>query len=226
MPSKEVNRLAKLKIENLPAARLRTELTKTRENFAKEIQTRDAASQQQKKQLTNLTRALTTENKKLRNLQAENTKLKSEVKTLGDRLNSISKPEANAEGAFEIKLDSKVQTRLESLESEKLSLVAQLGAANLLVEKLQAEKVEENAAIKTLSTDQIMQKFAEEVTAANRTDGSDFEIDAVEVDVRGALGEESGKMVMGFDAKRQADPEASTRIKFNLKRRVQSRIVE
>ncbi len=226
MPSKEVNRLAKLKVENLTTVRLRTELVKARNNFAKETELKDAATQQQKTQLTNLTRALANEGKKLRTLETENTKLKDEVRTLGEQLESFKNPSAGTETAFAIKLDPFIQTRLTALEGEKLTLTAQLGVANQLLEKLQAEKAEENAAIKTLSTDQIMQKFSEEVTAANRMEGSDFEIDDVEVDVRGALGEESGKMVMGFDAKRQAEPEASTRIKFNLKRRVQSRIVD
>ncbi|UAB78704.1 hypothetical protein INR77_02965 [Erythrobacter sp. SCSIO 43205] len=226
MPSKEVNRLAKLKVETLPTTRLRNELSKARENFAKEIQLKDAATQQQKKQITNLTQALNAENKKLKELQSENAKLKGEVKTLGDRLQSMTKPGAQTEAAFEIKLEPMVKTRLEALEAEKVSLIAQLSAANQLVEKLQADKAQENDAVKTLSTDEIIQKFSEEITAANRMDDSDFEIDDVEVDVRGALGQESGKMVMGFDAKRQASPEAATRIKFSLKRRVQSRIIE
>lgn len=226
MPSKEVNRLAKLKVQNLPTARLRTELEKARTNFAKEIAAKDAASQQQKQQLTTLTRTLANESKKLRSLETENSKLKSEIKTLGDRIKGFEGSKGSAEAAFEIKLEPAIKTRLEALEGEKLTLTAQLGVANQLIDKLQAEKAEEVASIKTLSTDQIMQKFAEEVTAANRAEDSDFEIDAVEVDVRGALGEESGKMVMGFDAKRQAEPESSTRIKFNLKRRVQSRIID
>lgn len=224
MPSREVARLKRLKIDSLPETRLRDELRKTIETFDQEARVSDDKIKSAETRLNSITQSLTEMRKTSTELEKQNKELSERVKSLQSELAARGEPATG--GGFKLQMDKKLLSRMEELEGEKITLAAELKSTRKLLEHLQSQQPQANEGVRTLSTDQIMKKFSEDVTAANRAIESDFEIEEVEVDVRGLLGEEQGHMVMGFDAKRQAEPEMSTRIKFNLKRRVETRILD
>lgn len=120
---------------------------------------------------------------------------------------------------------SLLEKRLVELEVAKTTLAAQLGARDKLIAELRETAPDER--VKAVKTGELFSRFAkalDEAAAAGAESG--FDIDDVEIDVRGALGEEGGALVMGLDAKRQASSETATRLRFRLKRRAELRQVE
>jgi hypothetical protein len=118
-----------------------------------------------------------------------------------------------------------LEKRLVELEVAKTTLAAQLGARDKLIAELRETAPDER--VKPVETGELFSRFAkalDEAAAAGAESG--FDIDDVEIDVRGALGEEGGALVMGLDAKRQASSETATRLRFRLKRRAELRQVD
>lgn len=218
MPSRELQRLGRLNLDSLNEARLRTELSRAIERFNVEFETLENERNEIRRKLQDSTIALAeyktrfdeldavykTEIETVAQLKAENAQLRDAVASASsstDKAASVS-PE----------LIEKIQV----LEFDRSSALARLRATEALLEKIQKEHEVGRKTQQVVPTTEIFQSFAKDMADAEIPAG--FEIDDVEVEVRGALGTRDNKVVMGLDATRLMGSESVTSMRFTLRR--------
>jgi predicted nucleic acid-binding Zn-ribbon protein len=230
MTFRSIDRFRELDIERLPVAQLRREVVALRDEVVRE-------ANEAQLQLGRLNQELTAAKTQAERARGELLSAQQEVAAVRERVRHV---EAELVDAAELRAlaeerarlaESKLgqvdllEKRLVELEVAKTTLAAQLGARDKLIAELRETAPDER--VKPVETGELFSRFAkalDEAAAAGAESG--FDIDDVEIDVRGALGEEGGALVMGLDAKRQASSETATRLRFRLKRRAELRQVE
>ena len=230
MTFRSIDRFRELDIERLPVAQLRREVVALRDEVVRE-------ANEAQLQLGRLNQELTAAKSQAERARGELLSAQQEIAGVRERVRVVEAELVDAERA-RVAADERarlaegklgqvdlLEQRLVELEVAKTTLAAQLGARDKLIAELRETAPDER--IKAVKTGELFSRFAkalDEAAAAGVESG--FDIDDVEIDVRGALGEEGGALVMGLDAKRQASSETATRLRFRLKRRAEVRQVE
>ncbi len=226
MPSRELTRLSRLRIDTMNEARLRTELTKAIETMGAEFKTVEAEKNDLAAKLRNATAALAVQQ---RQAEALNQKLADEgqqvaqLKAETGRLEEALKAARESAGGTE-RVSPDLLQKVQSVEFERSQALARLRATEALLEQVQKEQQASRATQQVVPTNELFRTFARDVAAAEVPEG--FEIDDVEVEVRGALGTRNNEVVMGLDATKLAGAESATRVRFTLRRAATVRKLE
>lgn len=224
MPSREVARLRRLRLDTMAPERLREEIVKAVDAFTAETATREEELSRLQSTLRATTAELAEARRKLEaaeaapaapqiDMEALSATLRREVFALRDSAAAAPDPEA-------------LTARLRTLEAEKLSVQSENAALKALAAALEAEKAKRAEAQAPVRADALMSLFAEDVAKAAAAAPSGFEIGDVEVDFRGALGAERGALVLGLDAARAPTAETATRVRFTLRRKTKTTELE
>ncbi|MEM1277743.1 MAG: hypothetical protein AAGH74_14555 [Pseudomonadota bacterium] len=221
MPSREVSRLRRLRVENLQTDRLRSELSKATDNFAKEIETRD----EQAATLQSTLRRVSTQADTLsRQLDQQATQLKAATEARVQAEAEAGRLRALLEQAQTSGLASAEATRaaeqIGKLELDKVQLSSQVAGMKALIEKLQKDVADRVATRTKIPTQDLYAAMASDVAKASEDLPEGFIIDDVEVLVRGALGQDGDNVVLGLDQNQQITDETATSLKFTLRRAV------
>ena len=225
MPDETLRRLEGLNLSRMRAADMRNALAEARESLKAESAERaDLAAR-----AANLARDLDAAKARAEAAEARaaapggpaaasvdvETMAEAVARRLGDR--GVATADA---------VSAQLKDRIGLLEAERAQLAARIDAQEKLIESLKQEGGRAETAAR-LDPQSLFGRFAADVdAAAEQTAESGFEIDDVQVDVRGALGLEGDRVVLGLDAARAPTPETATRLSFRLKRRASVRPVE
>ena len=219
MPSREVTRLRRLRVDNLREDRLRTELNKATENFAREAEVQE---EETKTLRANLRQVSTQAQSAARQLELQATELKAaqdarvQAEAEAGRLKGLLE-QAQAGGLAQAEVTKAVE-QIGKLELDKVQLTAQVAGMSALIEKLQKEAAVQVASRAKIPTQDLYTAMAGEVAKASEELPEGFVIDDVEVLVRGALGREGEQVVLGLDQNQQITDETATSLKFTLRR--------
>lgn len=226
MPSRELTRLSRLRIDTMNEDRLRTELTKAIETMGAEFKAVDAEKNDLAAKLRNVTAALAVQqrqadelNQKLVNEGREVARLKAETGRLEEALKAARETTGGTE-----RINPDLLQKVQVVEFERSQALARLRATEALLEQVQKEQQVSRATQQVVPTTELFRTFAKDVAAAEVPEG--FEIDDVEVEVRGALGTRNNEVVMGLDATKLSGAESATRVRFTLRRAATVRKLE
>lgn len=200
MPSNEVRRLKRLRLDRLDADGVRTELARAIEAFEAET----VAADTERKRLETVARNLTAEVQALRDRPAGPT---ISGPTLAGP--TVAGPTLAAD-AFAPRL-SQIETQLADLSS----LRAEQGRIRDLVETLRLRDEVPRSPPKVMPTEDVVRSMAAAVAKAAADLPAGLAIGTVEVDVRGPLGTEGGQVTVALDPSRSA-PEAVSSLRFSL----------
>ncbi|MEM8791905.1 MAG: hypothetical protein AAGE80_09805 [Pseudomonadota bacterium] len=221
MPSREVARLRRLRVDNMQTDRLRTELNKATENFAQETERRDEETATMRATLRRVSTQADTLSRQM-TAQADALKAEADARLSAEaeagRLRALleqaqNRGLANADATF-------AAEQIGKLEIEKVQLTSQLAGAQALLDKLQKDAATRAETRAKIATQDLYTAMATEVSKAAEELPEGFVIDDVEVQVRGALGREGDNVVLGLDENQQITDETATSLKFTLRRAV------
>lgn len=230
MTFRSIDRFRELDLERLPVAQLRREVAALRDDMVRE-------ATEAQFQLNRLNQERAQAQEQAEKAQVRLLETQQQMAVLDERAVSAEARLVDAERA-RVALDERarlaegklgqvdlLEKRLVELEVARTTLTAQLGARDQLIAELREKAPDER--IKPVETGDLFSRFTKALDEAAAVGAeSGFEIDDVEIDVRGALGEEGGVLVMGLDAKRQTSSDTASRLRFRLKRRALVRQVD
>jgi len=230
MSFRSVDRFERIDIQRMPVAELRRELTAVRSELRREANEVEQQLQKLERQRAAAVAEMGEVKDRLTRAEQQAVRAEERVSELQRTVDEATKARFAAEERarlVEARLGQTevLEKRLVELEVDRTRLQAQLVARDKLIAELREKAPDER--IREVKTGDIFSRFADAVDAAAASGAaSGFDIDDVEVDVRGALGEADGELVLGLDAKRQTSSETATRLRFRLKRRAQLKQVE
>lgn len=124
------------------------------------------------------------------------------------------------------KLEALVETLQDSIDQMR---GAEQGGGMLLgagLGPVTAYSGQDDPDTQVVDADDMVRALHEQLTAAHDPD-SDFVMDDIEVDMGGGIGSEGGKVRLGVNAREGAKGgSATSRIKFNLRRKVVPKVIE
>lgn len=227
MASREVTRLKRLRLDRMTDDRLRTELQKAMENFASETEQLEKSNSTMQGTLRNLSAQSNTLNQRAASQAAELKQVEEARAKLAAENETLKAALVDADGGKFSSLETaEAAQTISRLEVEKLQLTSRLSGTEAALAVLQKADSARDVGRATIPTNELYSRMATEVSDAANKLPEGFAIDDVEIEVKGALGQEDGNIVIGLDSKQQISGESATRLKFTLRRAVSETRVE
>lgn len=217
--NKELARLRRLKLQNMDPSG-RKQVTTTINNLERVADALKKAQAQNEEKLRGLTA-------NFENERRSNAQLTAQIKEMSEQLKSAQDALRKAGEAGEERISKGIfSARIEEFQARLAEKEAMLRANERIREKLQTELDKRNEGATPVGTEEIFKSFAEDIEKAQSEIPETYEIADVQVELRGALGREGNKMVMGLDARRQVETDQATRVAFTLRRAARIKTVE